>query len=724
MARSGRFLVLVWAMTLACGCGREPAAAAPRAGGEVVEGAGEIPRAAGEPRVAEPRPGEGDVRPVIEALGDEGAVVVVLRPRHWSALLGAVAPWMAELPPSLAMLAEALGEPRQLFELLARPLNLPAGSITLDGWDTSRPVVASLGEVPYDGPPGAVTPQLPALDGWMPPVRHQLWLPATDPAVLTASLGATLERVATPYSALVEGREGARAVKGDDVVIAVLPGGDAVRVVVFQAAVGRDEAARLEHMRERLDVEDRASSRIPAPSLLTRPDAVVSGWVRPWRLRPLAAWSGSVELTEALAEVDAEHRAMLLARGMQIVLATELLMTDEGAELDDVAVSLVVDEEVLRLHSAMSLTPEGEAIMEAASKGAGETYMAAVDDAWIDVALRADARAMLEATEPPPALGAGSRTVELARALSEGGGLALVYMGLRHPFGMLRVVEQQAKTERLPLPIDTLPTAVQLVWRGQDGDVPRVALWLQWPAAYLDRPLAGMVPLAKREPGFESLRMDTLAPYGRPVTVFGLGGESASSFDTSKGDGFAGMVRARVSLARIGADVAKRDPERGAMLAAAGEVRVTIDRRGGALVGELAWAPGGGELEAKAVPVAEGERGAVPGGSAVGEGTRCLATAGRGAADGLDALAVVAEDQLATVAGNTLLEIEASLRCAAGEPGTAEAAAGLRRLVVRLATDVMVARGQDAAARKLRREQCDASGDASICEIAGSRARE
>jgi hypothetical protein len=472
-------------------------------------------------------------------------------------------------------------------------------------------------------------------------------------------------------------------------------------------------------MRQRLDVDASTPVATPALGLFARPDAVLSAWVRPWRLRPLAAWSGGAEVVRALAVVAEDQRALLSARGMQLVLASELLMTDDGAELDDAAMSLVVDRGVLRLRSVQSLTAEGEAILEAASKGASETYAVAVDDAWIDAALRADARAMLEATEPPPTLAAAKTASEMAEALADGGSMAMAYMGLRHPFGLLRLVDRWARTERLPLPIDVLPTAAQVVWRGKDGDVPRVVLSVQWPESYVDRPLAGMVPIAKAEPGFESLRMDTLAPYGRPITVFGLGGEGAGTFDTSQGDRFAGLLRARVSLARIGADVATHDPERGAMLMAAGQVQVTVERRDGALVSEVAWAPGsGGAVAAVAVPVLPGERRPVPMGALVDDGTRCLAKAGRIVADGLDALALVAGDRLGTVVGRALEQSDAPLRCAAEAAGTAEAAKGLRRLLVRVAVEVMQAQEQGAAARTLLRSECAATEDEAICQRA------
>jgi len=700
------------------GCSGEPELAR-----EALQAGAKSPRVEAAPRAGAETPSfnEPDLRRVIESLGDEGAAVVVLRPQQWAALHGVLGPWLATLPPPAAELADA-ARATALPELLTRPLGLPSGWLPLDGWDTSRPVVASLGEVPYDGPPGAVTPQLATLEEWVPPVRHQLWVPATDPTTLAASLGTSLERVATPYPALVEARAGARAVAGEGLAIAVLPADDAVRVVVFHGATGRDEAARLEHMRGRLDVEARALPSTPALSLLLRPEGVLSVWLRPWRLRSLATWWNAVEVARALAGAAAEHRASLLARGLQIMLTTELLMTDEGAELVDAAMSLATDEGVVRLRSTMSTSPEGEAILEAAARGAGETYPTAIDDAWLDAALRIDARAMLDATTPPPALVAATGGSDVARVLAEAGPVALVYMGLRHPFGLLRVVEQQARTVRLPLPIETLPTAIQLVWRGYADDVPRVVLWTEWPKSYVDRPLAGMVPLAKREPGFESLRMDTLAPYGQPITVFALAGEGAGTFDTSKSDGLAGLLRMRAWLARIGAHVAVEDPERGAVLTALGEVGLTVEHRHGALVSELAWSPSGGAPRAMPVPVSEGDRRSSPMGSTVTAGTRCLAEAGRGVADGLDALVMVSDDALAMIVTRTLEEIEAPLGCAAEEPETAAAAKGLRRMMVQLTAEVMTARGQDPAARKLLRVECGRTGDEGLCERGRSKA--
>lgn len=672
--RRGRFrlLAVAWVAWAACGDRDEAAPAVPAP----------IPPSAVEPASVphSPRTAGDEVPRVLEALGDEGVAVVVLRPHHWAALHGTLAPWLRTLAPEVATVVDGAREPAALPGALLSALGSPSGTVALEGWDLTRPVIASLGEVPYDGPPGAITPQLPTRRGWAPPVRHQAWLPATDPAVLVASIDGLLRRTGEPFPALVEGRAGARGIRIADASVAVLPAGDAVRVVVLHAGVG-DEAATLEHLRGRLDASPAAPVATPALGLLVRPDAVLSGLVRPWRMRALATWAGSMEVVRALDVVTPEHRAALVSRGLQIVLDAELLMTDEGAELDDTALSLVVDEGVLRLRTTTSLTPEGEALLTAATRGAGGAIGGPVDDAWIDATVRVDTRAMLDATEPPPSFEGPKHADELARAVQEGGPITMLYMALRHPFGVLRTMEGLAKTGGLPVPIDALPIAARVIWRGARDEVPRVIVALSWPRDLVEHPLAGMVPLVKGEPGFESLRLDTLRHEGRPVTIFGLGGESKSTIAPFEDVGFDGVLQVRVSLSRIGADVATRDPQRGAWLREAGEVLLTVEPRGRALLGELAWAPGGSSVRAVAVPLAESERWASPMGAPVGKGTRCLARAGRRLAQGLGAMATVAGELVDTVEGNTLLDAEPELRCADADPATAKAAASLRALL-------------------------------------------
>ncbi|MCA9711673.1 MAG: protein kinase, partial [Myxococcales bacterium] len=135
---------------------------------------------------------------------------------------------------------------------------------------------------------------------------------------------------------------------------------------------------------------------------------------------------------------------------------------------------------------------EGSAIIGAVNGvlvSAGDA-LPAERNALVDVVARADLRAMLEATEPLPALARAERTSEVAEVIQEGGYFATLFVGIRHPFGLVRTLERLAAKDRLPLPIDTLPTGAHLVWRGMDEEIPRLALAVHWPEGHGDGPLA------------------------------------------------------------------------------------------------------------------------------------------------------------------------------------------------------------------------------------------
>ncbi len=370
------------------------------------------PTATPEPKV--PRD-----KAVLEAVE---AVVVVVRPGQWAAVHQALSSWLARLPAQAEPLRQAKTA-EDLPRLFAFPLGL--GQVDIQGWDPSRPVVASLAETPYDGIPGSVITQLPTLDRKIPPLRHQVLLPATDPSTLVGSLTGLLGPMGKPWPALVEGHAGAHAIDMGDASVALFPADSAVRVVIFQGGVLPDEAERLAYHKEHLTATPQAPVHTPALSLLAQPDGMISALVRPWRLRPLAVLTGSTEMLYALATVGSGNIDSIMARGMHYVLMSELTMTDEGAEVDDLAMSLTADEGTLRVHSVMSLTPKGETIFEAAAKGAGSVQAAANTDAWVDLTMRADARAMLNAAPMPPVFTRGKKLRDGLEAIQNGGFLAL-----------------------------------------------------------------------------------------------------------------------------------------------------------------------------------------------------------------------------------------------------------------------------------------------------------
>jgi len=552
-------------------------------------------------------------------------------------------------------------------------------------------------------------------------MRHQLRMPATDVAILTASIAAVLERRGKDWPALVEGHEGARGGKRGEAAGALLPEGDVVRVLGFRGMKGPDDAAQLEHLRDRFDVQPSKPDKTPALSLLVRPDAAVTAWLRPWRLRSLSIFTGGKQVVEALKVVSSDQRANMQARALQILLVSEILMGDAGAEFDDAALSLTADEGVLRLHAALSLTPEGEAIFEAAEKGAGEAFGVKVDDAWIDGVLRVDLRAALDATEVPPMFAKTTEVREVVEAMQEAGPMANAYLALRHPLGMLRVADQLAKGESLPISIEGLPTAVHVVWLGMADEIPKLAVAAQWPEDYSTTPLTTLALLARADHTFESLSANGAEREGKPITLFGLGGDPSEVFDLGKEADIDPLMQVRISLSQIGEAVAMVEPKLATLLM--GDAIMTWDRGGRALVGELAWAPKGGEIVVAKVPVARrGSWDSPMGPAADAKGTACLSEAARNLSKGMGALSLVAPDEVTLVIAKVMSDAEAPLQCAAKDDATAEAAQGLRRMAVTVMAQVMIGSHQNEAALALLTRQCEESEDEKLCALSKAQA--
>lgn len=686
-------VALLWAGP-ACNCGD-------KGSGQAAEDstATQAPRVRGDATVLE----------AVEQLGDQGAVVAVLRPEKWSSVHQALEPWRSKLP---AEVQEALSieDVPALLHLLGKELDVGLPSSAPPGWDPSRPIVASFGEVPYSGPPGSVTPKLP-VRSWLPPARHQVWIPAKDPSALVGALAATLGAKGEAWPRLVEGRDGAKAfMTNERVAVALLPEDGAVRTVILQGVVLDDE--HIEQLRPRLDATPAKPVSTPALSLLAQPDEAATMLVRTWRLRPLAAWSGATQVILAVATVANDQRSIAFSRGMQIVLDSELLMTDVGSEVDDVALSLRADEKVVRLHSVMSLTPEGRKIMDAATDDAGDAFPVKIEDAWLDAVVRIDARAALDAIEPPPYFAKTKGPGEMAEAVMEGGAFATYYMGTRHGLGMVKLLEGFAKGESLPVSIDTLPTAVHLVWQGMSGEEPVGAAAIQWPKG-------GSTSLAATMSSMMPVKAHTVEREGAPVTLLGYGRDPKEILDGEKTADVDALISARLSLSKL----ATMFPDEKEAALMHGEVLLTWRAEGAALLGELALAPP--DVELATAPISVRTRGGwdSPMGDPVDEeaGT-CLLEAGRSVARGLRALSTVSSDQIGVVATKALAEAEPSLQCAAANDDTAEGAAGLRRMAMELTVEVMDRNHHFGAVHSLLQSQCEASKDDRICAMEKERA--
>lgn len=622
--------------------------------------------------------------------------------------------------PPLRVSTEKLFEADGGANLRKVPWLMTSGALAVEGWDSTRAIVMSLGEIPYEGPPGAIVPQLPIADDWLPPLRHQLWVPATDPAKLTRSFESMLLRASsvTSHPEIVAAHEGAVALELPDVLIAILPENDAVRVVAFHEAEGMHAAALHEYAREHLDTANAPLPSTPAARVLTRADASTAILVRPWRARALVPWFGAAESIRAQSRVAADQHALAVAKGTAILLDAELRMGDQGAEIDDIALAAVSNKDAIRIHGAASLTPQGAAIFDAneAQRLDAPVYsLDAGEHPWAQLTAHANFTAMRDVAKAPPARVNGEAPFEFVRVLAQDR-MLVGYLIARYPFGMLRMLDELASHAIVPVSLERLPIAAHLLWSGSSDGAPQGVFALQWPEDVDAKRIIDAINAGRRAAG--------VAPLGTPETVEG---EQLTLFgDARTSVTFGSPALSQDVLARGSVSTSKLIehfvPASAAAnfkaMARGGDAQIVVRRRSRSIELEAAVSKDGGE-----VSLVEGERqepedfswSSPLGSPRGGEGARCLVDAGHHARRGLDVLASTPREQLASIVSNTINDTERALACADGDAATADAARALRRMLALRSADVLIEAEQANVAHELLRTQCELHGETEVC---------
>lgn len=637
-------------------------------------------------------------------------LTLAIHPAHWSALHSASMPLLAKLPEDVEPLRKA-STPEAVSALIASSV-MGSPPAEIQGWDTSRPILIALGETDYDGVAGATVGQLPLEEGWVPGVRHQALIPATDDTALLGSLAKLLSSGENALPELAKGHTGAVATRFDEWSVVLLPADKAVRVVIFEEYVGLTEDKAFAHMRKRLDTPIHMTASAAA-DVLNDDGAIFAAWFRPDRLRSLAVTRGAGQMFAAIASATPEMNAQLTAAGMGILMASDAVMVDEGAEIDEVAMTLRVEGNVLRLQQLAVLSDEGEKAFAAATKNVGTTFATAADPVWADLVIRANIRALLSAVEPPPFARVGESPDAVLEAMFEGGSFALLHLGTRHGLGLTRFAE--LATGSLPLPTDTTPTAAHVVWTGMTKDeMPKVAVALHWPKAH---DLGGLTTLIKeiaKAPDLASLKVIATDYEGAPTHVIGLGGMSKKAFAMDTASPADGLIDLRANVPAIVAAVADREPEVAAWFSETSEMRFTLHHDSHALIGDLAWSPGGGKLELKPAAAPKSDGSPKPlGNPANTEAELCVGRAAFAYAGVLQAVARVAPETLGAIVTKGLAEAGKAVACAEAEPKAKAAVEGLRRVAVSTVLDSI----PDATLKaSIRKQQCALDEGAAYCK--------
>ena len=595
----------------------------------------------------------GPLPTLVDAVGDDALLVVWWAPSKLGELRAALEPVLAGLPAELRREVDAMvahgATPALLGALSGRTLP------PLTGLDDSRPVVVALGIAPRDPPLGALSRSV--VDGKPPVIRHRLLLPATDVAQARASVEAAARKVRRFQVGVFAGADHVRV----ELAVGGAPQAEAPKVVA------RDTSAR---------------------RALLADDAVAGVWLRGWRLRDFATAFGAMQATEALAHASADVTHRIRAAAMSILLRAEVLLVDEGVEIDDLALVLRAAPGVIDVEGVASLTPDGARVFAAA---AGQVPAAPKTPALATLTLGANVRAALDVAREPPGLRGATKLRDVSYQLAECGAACTTHFGLRQPAGLAKLVE------RLGGPEATVPAlaGVRAALLNVDGDTPTIAVVADASAAAVER-LRPLVAAVRGEL--------FVVPAGERHTVYaGWGTDPRAFFADAGKPAAAPLLQLRVDGGKRPAGLPIPDALRGL------ELRVDATER--ALVTRVRIDVG------SAKPLGAPTRYAGSTASPVGvradsAGAVCLRRYARAVAELFHGLGEVPPDKRDLLARSGLAKADGDLACAAKDPATKPPAHALRRALLVLLADFAAASWTPATSAL---EWGCAQGDAVVC---------
>ena len=638
----------------------------------------------------------------IEALGDDGVMMVVLRPDSWDSMWneGPTSDFLGSVP--------KIVEGFTMIQLDPRP---PVG------WDSTEAIVISVDEVPYGGPSGTVTTRSGWLEGRLSMTRSQVWLPATDPEQLIANLSVQVEGTA-PFPGVDMGVDssGTRTVEYLDRKLVMVPEERAVRLVVFKALpvvplpnppggeegkenlaelfdVGNANGYAVEHGHPsardglRMDISRHDAPLTPGPTTaaLLDPNHQFALRLRPWRLRArnvATALESGQGVVPTVDEVNRPKSRVLIA---SIALEAEALMSDAGTELGEIAFGGSFGPEGPRGQGTMALTARGDAIMRAATRTVTEPLaLRRPEDVAFSAVIRADLRSTIEAAVIPEGLSSSDLVRSLGAQLAELDSFQRGFLWTSHPVGMLRTLD---RGERIPWSTGGLPTALHLAVTRPDAEGSmQGALAVHWPSDHDEESMRLMLPVFRGVRGLEALEFDVQQREDEQITVFEV--DSAEGwFDSDQramGDAIAeGWVDLGAFAPRVGGGKSSWS--------------VTYDDN----VLHARSAPTGEEPETALAPVTEPFT--VPSQEfAESEGGRCLTAMTRALAQGLELVANSAEGNEARMARSSMSSAVTGYDCAIQHEASADAARGQWHLAATLIADAIATTDPNAALRFVR----------------------
>ncbi|MEM7155077.1 MAG: hypothetical protein AAF799_19680 [Myxococcota bacterium] len=461
---------------------------------------------------------------LVHAVGDGAPLVIVLHDQAWGETRERIPQFLS--PPVIGA-AGALVDAEDgadfvwgMTPRLELPQALPRPQ--WEGRDTSRPIVVSAYEAPVDGPPGVATAGLVSLELAMPPMRHQVVVPATDRDALMASLEQWWSASSRPAPALVEGLPGAVGLELSprapfQSFVALVPEEEHVRMVVLHEGRGIRDAGEL---RSHLDVDEHPRVDTPAMRHALDERHAAAALVRPWRLRATGVWIGLYYMGQAADFVEAKDRPSIIAKGASIAATVDVATPDDLAEFDDWSVGVSSDAAGLQMTVVASLTPRGRELWGAFAANPG-VVAPRRPDVDLALALAGDLAGTLERAQAHDLH--GMRPGQLAEVFYDCGDTCPAFAALRWPMAAMKTLSPGVVADGFG--VDALHLVVPSV--DQTGGMAVAMTGAQLPASEV-------VEAVMRDMGGQGAFRSSSEPIGgRPALVVSQGVDPAAAFDLS-----------------------------------------------------------------------------------------------------------------------------------------------------------------------------------------------
>jgi hypothetical protein len=413
---------------------------------------------------------------LLEAAGGEASVVLVLHPKRWPEAVNTLKPFVAGIP--VAAVKGFLEQPdaRSALEQL---LSLTTGQVKpvkLEGWDTSRPVVAALFEPVVNDTVRAARLVIPIPpDSDVPRLRNRILVPASEAGKLMSSLGSLLTTMGGAREPAADGVNGLKGgslfVFGDTgMLVALIPEDRLVRIeLLHTGGLGKKkELPEIEQWLKSVPPETKPA-RTPALAQAAGGTDIISVYLRTWQFRDWASISATEMVLGVLPYVSPDEKDVIMAKGLSEIGITYLLMSPVGAELDDWTFGLDLSDGI-RFHFVASVPNHGRKILERGLSGTDVIFTPGDEGCLVSGWMRLNIEPMLEAAEPPAILQDAKGLSDVMHQVRISGTFGSPYLMLRKPLGLSKRIWELSKKE-IPFPL-RLPESLSFAVLGMDPRAP------------------------------------------------------------------------------------------------------------------------------------------------------------------------------------------------------------------------------------------------------------